>query len=467
MSEASATNRWRRYEVWDERPLRLDRLAAEDPENGFCAANSPFDPPPTLRLAGGRVVELDGRSEAEFDLIDAFIARHHLDVGIAAEAMAAGQRRVRPLAGRHQRSADPVRALRGWHDASQARRRDEPAEHGRADLRPGEAARRAASPRTRPTSPTPRTTRCRWRPTPPTAVALGFAEIETTVRVARNARLNAIGCQVGAAVAGGDTLVQCSVEEAEELRLGLAGLHLLHRDRLGLRHRGHLHRRRRHALVEGVPDRRLCQPRAQGALHLGCGQRAADGHARAQVVPLPRGALPVPAAGDGGAGHPERRHRRRAGGVHRAGRHVGDPGRERVGGSARSGMRVGQRHHPLPLRDPARRQDHALPDGRHRPDLLGHGRDPALRQLVQCLAVQRRGHRGLSRPAARLPGRGRAALCAGGRDGGGAAARGRGDGGRAGGAGAGPGSARRRSCRSSTRTARTTPTPSRWARSAP
>ena len=88
MGEDAATNRWRRYDAWDERPLHLDRLAAEDPENGFCAANSPFDPTPTLRFADGEVVELDGRLAADFDLIDAFIARHHLDLGIAADAMA-------------------------------------------------------------------------------------------------------------------------------------------------------------------------------------------------------------------------------------------------------------------------------------------------------------------------------------------------------------------------------------------
>ena len=57
MSMAASTNRWRRYDAWDERPLHLDRLAAEDPENGFCAANSPFDPTPSLVLADGEVVE--------------------------------------------------------------------------------------------------------------------------------------------------------------------------------------------------------------------------------------------------------------------------------------------------------------------------------------------------------------------------------------------------------------------------
>jgi propanediol dehydratase large subunit len=56
-----------------------------------------------------------------------------------------------------------------------------------------------------------------------TAVLYGFDEVETTVRVARNARSNALACAVGAAAARGGVLVQCSVEEAEELRLGMAG----------------------------------------------------------------------------------------------------------------------------------------------------------------------------------------------------------------------------------------------------
>jgi propanediol dehydratase large subunit len=56
-----------------------------------------------------------------------------------------------------------------------------------------------------------------------TAALFGFDEIETTVRVARNARSNALACAVGAAAARNGTLIQCSVEEAEELRLGMAG----------------------------------------------------------------------------------------------------------------------------------------------------------------------------------------------------------------------------------------------------
>ncbi len=55
------------------------------------------------------------------------------------------------------------------------------------------------------------------------AVALGFDEIETTMRVSRNAWANAVACCVGASVGRAGTLFQCASEEAEELKIGMAG----------------------------------------------------------------------------------------------------------------------------------------------------------------------------------------------------------------------------------------------------
>ncbi|MGH6719721.1 MAG: thiamine pyrophosphate-binding protein, partial [Alphaproteobacteria bacterium] len=81
-------NRWRRYDVWGERPLAGDRFAALDPEHGFAALVSPHDPVASLVIERGRVVELDGVAEPDFDMIDTFIARHHIDAAVAAEAMA-------------------------------------------------------------------------------------------------------------------------------------------------------------------------------------------------------------------------------------------------------------------------------------------------------------------------------------------------------------------------------------------
>src|SRR5947208_3545333 len=44
-------------------------------------------PAPSLVITEGRVTELDGRAEADFDSIDEFIARHGLDLAAAGEAM--------------------------------------------------------------------------------------------------------------------------------------------------------------------------------------------------------------------------------------------------------------------------------------------------------------------------------------------------------------------------------------------
>ena len=81
-------NRWKRYADWDNRPLRLDRFAAEDPANGFSAFAGLAGPQPGLSIADGRVISLDGVLERDFDLIDRFIARHHIDVSVAPQAMA-------------------------------------------------------------------------------------------------------------------------------------------------------------------------------------------------------------------------------------------------------------------------------------------------------------------------------------------------------------------------------------------
>ena len=42
----TGANRWRRFADWDDRPLRLDKFAVEDAENGFAAFRSPHDPKP-------------------------------------------------------------------------------------------------------------------------------------------------------------------------------------------------------------------------------------------------------------------------------------------------------------------------------------------------------------------------------------------------------------------------------------
>lgn len=218
----SGVNRWKRFADWDERPLRLDRFAAEDPANGFSAFSSPADPKPGIGIENGRVISMDGVLERDFDMIDRFIARHHLDVAVAPEAMAMEASTVaRMLVDMNVPREELVRLAHGMTPAklaqcvsqlnaleiafaySKMRARKTPGNQAHVTNAKDDPLQLAAD--------------------AATAVAFGFDEVETTMRVSRNAWSNALACAVGAAVGRWGTLFQCSSEEAEELMIGMAG----------------------------------------------------------------------------------------------------------------------------------------------------------------------------------------------------------------------------------------------------
>ena len=126
----------------------------------------------------------------------------------------------------------------------------------------------------------------------------------------------------------------------------------LRRDALGLRHRARLRRRRRHAVVEGVPRRRVRVARREGALHLGHRLGGADGLRAGALDALPRGALPRGRARGRLAGRAERVDLVRRARPLGAGRHARDPRRERPRRLARPRGRVRQRRDRVALRDP-------------------------------------------------------------------------------------------------------------------
>ncbi|HET7717399.1 MAG TPA: propanediol/glycerol family dehydratase large subunit [Bauldia sp.] len=215
-------NRWRRFADWDERPLRLDRFAVEDAENGFAAFRSPYDPKPGILIEGSRVVALDGVAEADFDMIDIFIARYHIDPAIAHEAMATPSSEIaRMLVDMNVPRTELTRLAHGMTPAklaevvaelnameiafaySKMRARKTPGNQGHVTNAKDDPLQLAAD--------------------AAIAVALGFDEIETTMRVSRNAWANAVACCVGATVGRAGTLFQCASEEAEELKIGMAG----------------------------------------------------------------------------------------------------------------------------------------------------------------------------------------------------------------------------------------------------
>jgi len=222
MSNSYDANRWKRFDDWDARPLRHDQFAVEDPENGFSAFAGAADPKPGLTVGNGRVASMDGIPAAEFDMIDAFIAAHHLDMDVAEEAMAIPSAQLaRMLVDMNVPREELVRLARGLTPAKLA--------EAVAQLNAMEIAFAYSKMRARKTPGNQaHVTNAKDDPLQlaadaAVAVALGFDEIETTMRVARNSWSNALACCVGSVVGRAGTLFQCSSEEAEELEIGMAG----------------------------------------------------------------------------------------------------------------------------------------------------------------------------------------------------------------------------------------------------
>ncbi len=215
-------NRWKRFSDWDERPLRLDQFAAEDPDNGFAAFKSPHDPQASLSWVNGRASIMDGTQAADFDMIDEFIARYHLDESIADEAMAMSSLTLaRMLVDMNVPRAQLVRLAHGLTPAKLA---DVVSHLSSLELAFAYSKMRARrTPGNQAHVTNAKDDPLQLAADAATAVGFGFDEIETTTRVARNAWSNALACAVGASVGRWGTLFQCSSEEAEELRIGMAG----------------------------------------------------------------------------------------------------------------------------------------------------------------------------------------------------------------------------------------------------
>jgi propanediol dehydratase large subunit len=212
-----------RIRFMDRQRVNLDGFAVEDPGLGLTALRSPYDPEPSLVISGDRVVELDGVPEAEFDSIDTYIARHGLDLVAADEAMklpdvAFAALLVDPAVPRQE----IIRLSAGATPAKLAR--------VLALLRPPELGMAMTKLRARrtPSNQAHVTNRLDdpllLAADAATAAAFGFREIETTVPVLADAPSNAVACLIGAAFGADGVLIQCSVEEAVELELGMRGL---------------------------------------------------------------------------------------------------------------------------------------------------------------------------------------------------------------------------------------------------
>jgi propanediol dehydratase large subunit len=218
-----SARRSERFVSREQRELRKELLISPYPKLGLVAMNGPNDPEPGLEVENGRVVAMDGRRAAEFDVIDRFVARYGLDLDVAAEAAGLDDDEIaRRLVDVDVPRADLVRLSRGLTPARLAGIvvRLDPVElmFALKKLR----ARRAPANQAH-------VTNLKENPAllaadAAEAAARGFAEIETTVGVSRYAPLNAIAILVGSQTGRPGVMTQCAVEERRNLQLAIQGL---------------------------------------------------------------------------------------------------------------------------------------------------------------------------------------------------------------------------------------------------
>ena len=217
MTEPSA-----RFASRAAKELRRELLVTPLPDLGLVAANGPNDPEPELVIENGAVTRMDGRDAAQFDVIDRFLVAHGLDLEIAAEAMVLTDLELaRMLVDVDVPRADVVRIARGLTPAKLARVAGllDPVElmFALKKLRARRAPANQAHVTNLKESP------ALLAADAAEASARGFAEIETTVGVARYAPLNAISLLVGSQVGRPGVMTQCAVEERRNLELRSTG----------------------------------------------------------------------------------------------------------------------------------------------------------------------------------------------------------------------------------------------------
>jgi propanediol dehydratase large subunit len=213
----------RRFALLAEREINKETFVEPWAEAGLIVVDSPFDPQSSLRIEDGQVVEMDGKTRAEFDALDIFIADHSLDLDAAREAMALPARTLAHKLVDINVPAAEVRRLAGG--CTPAKLTEIIRHMNVLEMMMGLAKLRVRR------TPANQAHVTNWREHPALLAAdaaeaglRGFAEVETTVRVARNAPFNALAVLIGTQTGAGGLLTQCAVEEALGLKLALKGL---------------------------------------------------------------------------------------------------------------------------------------------------------------------------------------------------------------------------------------------------
>ena len=215
--------RSKRIETLDKRPVNMDAYINEWPEMGFVAMSSPYDPKPSIKVEGGKIVELDGKKREDFDFIDQFIADYAINIERTEKSMSVPSLDIaRMIVDIHVSRKEILELITGITPAKMVEVINYlnvvelmmGMQKIRARKTPGNQAH---------------ITNLKDDPIQIAADAAegalrGFAEEETTMGVARYAPLSSIALLIGSQVGRPGVLTQCSAEEATELELGIRGL---------------------------------------------------------------------------------------------------------------------------------------------------------------------------------------------------------------------------------------------------
>lgn len=214
--------RSKRFEVLENRPVNQDGFVKEWPEVGLIAMEGPNDPTPSIKLENGLVVELDGKTRKDFDMLDYFIADHGINLEKTEEVMAMDSLKLaRMLVDINVTRADIVGLTTAM---TPAKITEVVSQLNVLEMMMALTKMRA---RQRPSNQC-HVTNVKDNPIQIAADAAeaalrGFDEQETTDGIVRYAPFNALAIMIGAQVGRPGILTQCAVEEATELELGMKG----------------------------------------------------------------------------------------------------------------------------------------------------------------------------------------------------------------------------------------------------
>lgn len=212
----------KRFKILKKRSINKDTYIHKWYELGLSAEESVNDPEPSLSVEDGKIIEIDGKTEEEFDIVDRFISNYSINLGISDEAM----------------SLDSLQAAKMLVDIYTPREKLVQLFTGMTpakivdivkNLNVVEMMMALQKMRVRRTPANQaHVTNLKENPVLLAADASesalrGFSEIETTVGVSRCAPLNALSVLIGSQTGKGGALTQCAVEEELGLKLAMRG----------------------------------------------------------------------------------------------------------------------------------------------------------------------------------------------------------------------------------------------------